>query len=73
MHILILALIAGLLIWAFFLRPRAGAKSCRWKKSPGRTGATLERWQCMGCGVDAFSRDGHAPKECKRGLRETQL
>lgn len=73
MPFLILALIAAFLIWQVFLRPRRAATGCRWKKSPGQGERTLVRWQCMECAVEAYSGDGRPPKECKRGLRETQL
>lgn len=50
----------------------AGA-TCIWFRDRIRRKGTLERWQCRTCGVDAYTTDGTAPKECKRGLREAQL
>lgn len=69
-----LGLIVVFLLWQGWrtLRPRS-ALPCRWtrdRKAP-RNGFT--RWQCTKCGVDAFSRDGKPPKECKRGLKEAGL
>jgi len=66
-----------MLVLALVLRRHRQAgihrKPCRWKKDPRRLDATLIRWHCMTCGVDAFTADGSGPKECKRDLRETAL
>jgi hypothetical protein len=42
---------------------------CRWRRAGFRHGVRAQRWICRACGVDAFSRDGSPPKECKRALR----
>ena len=69
--ILPLALMLGAILFFRFRRTRA-KRECRWKKDTRRRAASV-RWQCMACGVDAFTRDGKPPKECKRLLRETTL
>lgn len=48
-------------------------RPCRWKRDKWRPAASLDRWVCTRCGVDAYSSDGRPPKECKRELRETAL
>ena len=40
---------------------------CPWREGSTRKG--MIRWQCAECGVEAFTKDGRAPKECKRDLR----
>ena len=69
----VLCVIAGFLLWqARFLLP-ARRRKCRWKQDNVTRRSGLTRWQCMDCGVDAFARDGKAPKECKRALRDAGL
>lgn len=46
---------------------------CQWRKDRKPHGPNLTRWTCQGCGVDAFTRDGRAPKECKRKLKAATL
>ena len=53
-------------------RVAVARQKCRWKRDRGRTGA-LSGWQCRTCGVEAYSADRKAPKECKRFLREGRL
>ena len=54
--------------------PTPWSSSCRWRldKRRGRN-AALQRWQCLACGVEAFTSDGKRPKECKRELRDARL
>ena len=58
------------LIWLTRRRKRS---ACKWRRDMVPRENGLQRWQCGKCGVDAFTSDGRAPKECKRALRETQL
>lgn len=49
--------------------PMPGQRGCPWKRVRGKDTATLQRWVCRRCGVEAFSADTRPPKECKRDLR----
>ena len=69
--LLLIALILGWQAWRW-LRP-PNPRPCRWKRDRARPRAGMARWACATCGVDAFSRDGRPPKECKRGLKEAGL
>lgn len=59
-------------VWFYPFRRRR-SRDCRWKKDRRRHGTALIRWQCVACGVDAFTIDGKPPKQCKREFRETRL
>jgi hypothetical protein len=49
-------------------------RGCRWRVDKRRNPAvSLRRWVCADCGVEAYSADGKAPKECKRALRDARL
>lgn len=70
--ILVLALLLVAVAFTLLRRRARSRRACRWKKDTRRR-AGSERWQCMACGVDAFTRSGRPPRECKRLLRETRL
>jgi hypothetical protein len=48
-------------------------RPCRWYRYKRRRGAAMARFTCASCGVEAYSQDGLAPKECKRALRPAAL
>lgn len=68
-----LVLVGLFLLFGLWQLLRRRTRPCRWKKDRVRRRSGMQRWQCMACGVDAFTRDGRPPKECKRGLREVGL
>lgn len=69
----------ALLIRIILKRRQKGAaivsmQKCRWKKDKkALPRASFTAWRCATCGVEAYSSDGRAPKECKRSLRHTKL
>jgi len=76
LQLLVLAAVAVFLaaMFARTLRRRRAVgremRDCRWRRDrsgPPRAGFT--RWRCAACGVEAYSTDGRAPKECKRGVK----
>lgn len=76
LQLLVLAAVAVFLavMFARTLRRRRasgrGMRDCRWRRDrrgPPRAGFT--RWRCTACGVEAYSTDGRAPKECKRVVK----
>ena len=68
-----LAGIAGLLVWRLWRVVNPRRRASRWKRDRVTRRSGMVRWQCMDCGVDAFSQDSKPPKECKRALREVGL
>lgn len=48
-------------------------QSCRWRKDQRRNGATMTRWVCTHCHVDAYTKGEAKPKLCKRAYRPTSL
>lgn len=50
-----------------------GGRACRWKRDGSRQGASLTRYVCATCGVDAYTSDGRAPRQCKRAYRDGGL
>ncbi len=76
MQIAVLGAILLFLLWRLqraLAGRRAEAKPCKWKKDRRGGRAGMDRWDCKTCGVDAFTQDGRAPKECKRVLRNVGL
>lgn len=55
------------------IRGAVRTSRCRWKRDPRRRGVTLTRWQCIECGVEAFTSDRRPPRDCKKELREIPL
>ena len=47
--------------------PKLSRRNCAWV-SEGAKNASFTRYRCTTCGVEAFSRDGKAPRQCKRGV-----
>ncbi|MCG7494416.1 hypothetical protein [Thalassobius sp. Cn5-15] len=47
--------------------PRLRGNSCDWV-SEGAKNASFTQYRCTTCGVEAFSRTGKAPRQCKRGV-----
>ncbi|MFY0681301.1 MAG: hypothetical protein JXR13_12055 [Thalassovita sp.] len=50
-----------------FSLPKLGAKRCNWQPQ-GKKNASFSAWRCSACGVQAYSRTGAAPDQCKKGL-----
>ena len=73
LQIAVLAAVAGALLAVMLRRRRKRLTPCQWRKETRARSSGMERWACTACGVDAFTRDGKPPKECKRGLREVGL
>lgn len=68
MPFLILAAVILVVLALFYFRRTAVVRRCRWRAGGG-AGGQLSRWRCEACGVEAYSSDGHPPKECKRVLK----
>lgn len=47
--------------------PQLRNRACQWQ-AQGQKNASFSSWRCATCGVEAFSRTGAAPKQCKKGL-----
>jgi len=47
--------------------PLFGRNRCAWR-AEGQKNASFSRFHCETCGVEAFSRDGKPPRQCKRGV-----
>ena len=76
MHIVILAVVVVVLIWLVMRsqgRFGSARSRCNWHLDRRRASGSTARWTCRSCGVEVYSNDGRAPKECKRHLRDTRL
>lgn len=67
MPILIALALAAVLVLAMLKRSR---RSCNWRPdNVTDRRPPFARWRCAACGVEAYSSDGHPPKDCKKMLK----
>jgi hypothetical protein len=77
---LLAAIVLGLALYGVLAARRrpAGAPAvaqvrCRWRQDKRRHGATLQRFTCTACGMEGYSAEGRAPRQCKRAFRPASL
>ena len=59
---------AALIFLVNALARRPGSH-CRWRRLPEGGTASLTKWRCRKCVMEAYTADRRPPKECKRILR----